>query len=548
MKLSPVFCDNMILQRDMELSVWGTSDVEEDISVSINGNLIKNVHITQGEFVFTLPPQKAAENVTLAIGDTVYDNVDIGDVYIASGQSNMEFLLEYEEHYDTEKNAAEDEHLRMYTVGRYSYQGQKEKGYKSHNEWDKWYSYTKDHRGNFSAVASYFAKEIRAETGVPVGIINCSWGGTIAIAWTSPDYIKDDPIYKSQLEYASYLDSLVDKYDLAEAKEQFRKSQAVPEAKEGERAIMTQVLDPQTASKVFPPMDIPKKILETGIANVSDLLFRAKDDPNYPSSLYELMLMNIAGYSCKGVLWYQGESDEDHAGDYGKLLTNLINCWRETWISRNPSQLTLPFIIAQLAPYGTWMGGTGANYPVLRQQQQNVADSVSDVYMASIGDIGNVYDIHPKDKQSVGHRFALLALSRIYGCDVISDAPRAVRASVDSSDKRIICIEFDNCEGLYIKESDFTTYNGFDISATEYNPPVTGGVCGLKILCGDKIVEGCECTCSVKNNTLVISLKDCPENIQKSYRVEMGQSAYYRINLYNKAGLPCLPFVIDAKY
>lgn len=161
MKLVEIFQDNMILQRGKEICLWGTSEEEKEIAVKIDGKEVCTAKIPSGKFTIFLPPQEAKENVKLEVGDVVINSVDIGEVFVASGQSNMEFLLEYEENYPQEKDSPEDSHLRMYTVGRYSFEGEKEMGYKSWNKWDRWYSYTKADRASFSAPAAYFAKELK---------------------------------------------------------------------------------------------------------------------------------------------------------------------------------------------------------------------------------------------------------------------------------------------------------------------------------------------------------------------------------------------------
>ena len=385
MKIAEVFQNNMILQRNKEILVWGTENEYSKIDVKLNDKIICSPELTKGSFSFYIPAQPAAENATLIIGDTTFTNVDFGEVFVASGQSNMEFLLEYEEHYKDEKNAPEDEHLRMYTVGRYSFEGEKELGYKAWNHWDKWYSYTKSERGYFSAPAAYFAKELRKD-GVPVGILNCSWGGTIALAWLNENWIQKEPAFKPQVDYAKKLDSIIEENHLWDAKQTFRQNAASQTSEEGVRQIMTVTNEPADETDNSGDGFLPKEFYGHGV-DPADLLYRAKGDPNYPGVLFGLMLKKILGYSVQGVLWYQGESDQDHARDYGKIFTALINCWREEWFNVNKYQTKLPFIFAQLAPFGQWLYNKGHNFPELRQQQFEVSQKVPEAYIISLGDI-----------------------------------------------------------------------------------------------------------------------------------------------------------------
>ena len=115
-----------------------------------------------------------------------------------------------------------------------------------------------------------------------------------------------------------------------------------------------------------------------------------------PGGLYHQMLEKIIPFSARGVLWYQGESDEGHAEIYDRLFTAMIRCWRKSFGQE------LPFLYVQLAPYGWWLGGTGEKYPELRRRQEMVGESVPGAYMASIMDLGMYEDIHPKHKKEVG--------------------------------------------------------------------------------------------------------------------------------------------------
>lgn len=304
--------------------------------------------------------------------------------------------------------------------------------------------------------------------------------------------------------------------------------------------ILKYTFKPEEMNKLMADMQTPnpsdeekrKKILEEnqGIS-LEDMQVIGPNDKNNPSALYKNMLKEVIGYGIRGVIWYQGESDVIKADMYGKLFTKMIECWRRDW------QEEFPFLFVQLAPYGTCMGNSGEDYPILRQQQELVSKTVPNVYMTSVSDIGNVYDIHPKEKKLVGQRLALLAKKHVYQEDILADPPEAEKIERDG-DK--IKIYFNHGSGLYKKELEFDNYNGFDVSDIdeEFIPPVLDGINGLKVFADEKeIVDG---KCYVTDNMLIVLADAIKE--AKEIRVEFAETGFYQVNIYNAAGLPVKPF------
>lgn len=243
------------------------------------------------------------------------------------------------------------------------------------------------------------------------------------------------------------------------------------------------------------------------------------------------------------MIWYQGESDDHHASIYARLFRTMIENWREAWTIKNAAQVRLPFLFVQLAPYGVWMVNTSENYPELRRQQQAVADTVPDTHMITIGDVGNVYDIHPKAKRQVGDRLALLARKYIYHeTGLLADAPRAIRLERRAD---ILRVCFANADGLYLRPEGFNSYNGFSMDAIEpaLRPPVLGGVGGLCVLADGKPLFDAHCT--VEKDALVIQSEALVSANQIA--VEFAQTPFYRVNLFNRSDIPALPFRLIAK-
>lgn len=549
MELARVFKDGMVLQRDIPICIWGHSETAQTLTVRLNGEFLCEANVTGGEFTIQLPAQSAMEDAVLEIGDITLRHVDIGEVWVAGGQSNMEFMLQFDQDGAAEIAAANDPHLRTYIVGQYSYSGEREAGYKAWNPWDRWLPFTPEHAAELPAAAVYFAKELRAK-GVPVGILSCNWGGTTASAWTERKRLEADPILRV---YTDEFDQMAARLDMARyqaIRETVRPAMASPESQALSQMLMKNTFHPSELQKglavqgsgnssIFPV--IPG--IDSATLTMEELMQEGPGDKNEPGALFENMVIEIVGYTVRGVIWYQGESDEHHANIYARLFRTMIENWREAWVKKNAAQTRLPFLFVQLAPFGVWMVNTSENYPELRRQQQAVADILPDVCMAAIGDVGNVYDIHPRAKHPVGYRLALLARKYIYQeTELLADAPRAIRLERQAD---ILRVCFANAYGLYLRPEGFNNYNGFSLDVIEpaLRPPVLGGVGGLCVLTdGSPLAEA---HCAVEKNTLVIRSEAL--TAAERVTVEFAQTPFYQVNLFNRSDIPALPFRLIAK-
>lgn len=534
MQLARVFSNEMVLQRRTPILIWGESEKNERIEIKINKSTVCTAEAAKGEFSFLIPAQEAAEDVLLEIGDICLEHVDIGEVWVAGGQSNMEFMLQYTEGGEEEISSAADQHLRTYTVGQYSFAGEREAGYKAWNPWDRWLTYVPEHAPELPATAVYFAKELR-RSGIPVGIISCNWGGTSASAWMKKERLSEDNGLKV---YMDEFEDIVSKLDLKRyqtVKDKIRPMMASPQSRKSMSMMLKNTFQPDEWKKM---MSAQLK-QEEGQPSMEEVMAVGPGDPNEPGALYENMVQEIAGYSVRGVIWYQGETDENKAERYARLFSALIHCWREEWKKKNASAGKMPFLFVQLAPYGTWMGNSNENYPVLRRQQEQVSKTVPDTYMASISDIGNVYDIHPKNKRPVGERLALLARKYVYGEEeILADAPEADQAEKEGD---TLAIRFTNGRGLHIKDVDFSS-NGFACKDIDEKllPPILSGVNGLKVLADGKILV--KAVCRTEENRLLIRADELQD--AKELCVEFAQTGFYQVNLYNEAEIPAKPFTV----
>ena len=523
MQLAKIFQDGMILQRGCPAAVWGIGEAGEKITLAIQGKTAETQVKEDGSWTVQLPPLEASGEETLNIlgqksdGQTeeiIIADVAVGEVWIAGGQSNMEFPMCYEKHWEEEMDTV-NWTLRFYDVPEIAFDGQEEDfDYSNVGIWRK--AKGEDLK-RFSAVGYYFQKEIGADQNVPVGIVGCNWGGTRSCAWMDVDTIKE--VGQPWLDL--YADSIKD----LDMEQYWQEQHKNPMNDTGNPSMdpFSQFIMPRTPSLEEIGAAFMKKAREGAEAqgldpdqmDMSKIMaqYAAVVDPKTrPGCLYEHMVKVIAPYTTRGFLWYQGESDDVPGLQalYQKMLTGLIGDWRKLW--KDPS---LPFFVVQLPGWRTWMMQENMDYAAIRRCQEETAKTVDGVYLCSIADVGEERDIHPKDKKTVGHRLALLARHYVYGEDILCEAPVVEQAGRQGNQ---IVLTFANAgSGLCVK--------GDRVKA-------------LVLTQDGKELEFAE---QVENNRLILTPKDAAEG---SIKVELAQCAWYQINLYNEAGVPAIPFAV----
>ena len=368
-----LFSDGVVLQRGVSVPVWGTANEGEKVTVRFQGQTVATT-TRNGHWLVRLKALKAGGPFTLSItGDNsmLITNVLVGEVWLCSGQSNMEFQLARAANAQEAIAAAGDPQLRLYKVPR---------GATDTPQADApgtWNECTPGTAATFSAVACFFGRDLRHALRAPIGLISSSVGGTPAEAWTSHPTLEDGPALRGILD--SYAEQ-VRTYDPGAAAEQHKRDlakhkEAVAQAKaEGKRAPAAP---------------------------------RAPTDPsrssNRPSCLYNAMIAPLQPFAIAGVIWYQGEANAKRATEYRKLFPAMIRNWREAW-----GQGDFPFLFVQIAPHERMT-------PEIREAQLWSWQTVPRTAMAVITDIGNETDIHPTKKEPVGDRLALAARAIAYG-------------------------------------------------------------------------------------------------------------------------------------
>ncbi len=441
-KVPALFSDHMVLQQGIDAPVWGTAAADEEVTVSMADQKATAKADAAGKWMVRLKPLKVGEPVELTIegkNKIVIKDVLAGEVWIASGQSNMEFSARSSNMTPEEKAAADLPKLRMFTVHKAKLTAP------TTDLIGTWVVCTPQTVDGFSAVGFYFGRDLHKALGVPVGIIHTSWGGTPAQAWTN----------RATLESTPGLEG----YAKAE----------IGQGREAKSA-------------------------------------------NDPTSLYNGMIAPLVPYGIKGAIWYQGESNAGNPTEYRTLLPAMIAGWRKAW-----GQGDFPFGIVQLANFQAVKPEPGeSNWAALREAQAMTAAQPHNG-LAVIIDIGDTNDIHPKNKRDVGKRLGLWALASVYGKDIPFSGPLYESHEVKGS---AISVKFKYVEGgLEAKGGE--PLKGFAIAGQDG-----------KWVWADAKIEG--------DRVVVSSAK-----IEKPVAVRYAWADNPVCTLYNKAGLPAVPFRTD---
>lgn len=420
--LAPIFADGMVLQREKPIAIFGRGRPGAGVRATLCGRSAETVCGEAGWKLY-LPPMPAAEGCELAVRsegeEIVVADVAIGEVWLAGGQSNMEMPLRQDAEFARCLALPPNGSIRFFDVPRTSYPGQeKDADFSPYGFWRK--STPRD-RPWFSAAAFYFSALLWAHLRVPIGVVGCNYGGTSASCWVHEADLQADAALN-----AIYLESYkkgLEKLDIPKYEADYKRVQRMlqtPAARQFADTITTRRLSfPQTL------WGIARRAKKQGVSLRTYFSAQAAGPlgPNRPAALYHSMLLGVAPYTLRGVLWYQGEADDTHAPQYARLFGAVIGRWRHLWGEE------LPFLFVQLAPFGSWTVGDGRHFPALRHQQDTVAKTVPNAFMASVMDSGDKKSIHPLHKRPVGERLALLALGKVYGEDVLCDAPEGYAAA-----------------------------------------------------------------------------------------------------------------------
>ncbi|MCB1236187.1 MAG: sialate O-acetylesterase [Verrucomicrobiae bacterium] len=393
LKLPAIVGDNMVLQRDLELPIWGWANPGAMVSVEIAGQNLAGAADENGRWEVKLKPLSISDHalrMTIRAGDEtrVLTNILVGEVWLCSGQSNMQWPLGSAYDADLEIATANFPNMRLITVPQTGTQ-------ELQDDFDgRWEPVTPETAPDFTAVGYLFGRQLHQTLGVPVGLIDNAWGGSAAEAWVRRDVLEQDGRFNDYLE-------------------------------EWKRTEATYDHD-ATLAKWKTAMEAWKK-------NADKLKAEGKPAPNpprqpqnpltgqhRPGNLFAGVLHPVLGYGIRGAIWYQGETNAPRGWNYRDLFPKMIGHWREEW-----GQGDFPFYWVQLADFKAENPEPGdSDWAELRESQTLTQDLIPNGGQAVIYDIGEGRDIHPRDKQNVARRLARLALAKDYGMAIPADSPR----------------------------------------------------------------------------------------------------------------------------
>jgi sialate O-acetylesterase len=408
-KLPAVIGDNMVLQRGKAAHIWGWAEPGEQIMVNASWRTMAwGVTANKdGKWSFEMSPPKTAgpHEMTVSSKNTItIKNILVGEVWVCSGQSNMQWSVKASANAEQEIAGADYPKVRLFTVKR------KVADEPQTDCEGNWTMCSPETVPGFSAVGYFFGRDLHKELNVPIGLIHTSWGGTPAEAWTR----------RGALESVPDCVPILERFDEAMAK--------YPQAKKkyDEDVVKWKEAAEKAKAEGKNPPRRPRGPFGPG-------------NPHSPAGLYNAMIAPLIPYSIGGGIWYQGESNAGRAYQYRKLFPAMITNWRKDW-----GQGDFPFLFVQLANFmAVTPEPVDSAWAELREAQLMTL-ALPNAGMAVIIDIGEARDIHPKNKQDVGKRLALWALGKSYGKKLVYSGP-IYKSKRTESNK--ITLEFEHVGG-----------------------------------------------------------------------------------------------------
>ncbi len=500
-KPNPLFTDGAVLQRGQPVPVWGTARDGEKVTIEIDGQKISAI-TAAGKWSVNLKPLKEGGPFTMKItGDNTVtiNNLLVGEVWVCSGQSNMEWTFSKADNAKEEGPKANYPKIRMFTV-------KKKVSAKPLAEVEgSWVECSPQTVNGFSAVGYFFARDLHQKLSVPVGMIHTSWGGTPAQAWTSLEGFGTDPELKEYADAAKLRLATYDADIAAYAKnlEEFNAkskewNETVGKAyQEALKAWTEATAQAKNAGQPLPPKPAPSSLQPKAPANPDG-------GSGNPSTLYNGMVAPIIPYGIKGTIWYQGESNANKSKQYRTLFPAMIADWRKRW-----NQGDFPFFFVQIAPFN-------GQPPEIREAQLLTLAKVKNTAMAVTTDVGNAGNIHPGQKEPVGQRLALAARALTYEEKIEYSGP--LYDSMTAKDGKIILTFKHIGGGLVAKDGEL---KGFTIAGED-----------------KKFVPA---QAKIQDSTVVVSA----EGVTSPKAARYGWANVPDVNLFNKEGLPASPFRTD---
>ena len=486
LRLPSIFGDHMVLQRDIELRVWGWDNPGQEVSVAIAGQKVSAAAGGDGKWLVKLAPLSLtphALRMTIEGSNRkVLANVQVGEVWICSGQSNMAWTVNNANDPALEKAAANFPDIRLVSVPQVGTQEAQDdfNGF--------WEPCTPESVGDFSAVGYFFGRQLHQTLGVPIGLIDNAWGGSAAEAWIRRDVLEADSRFSTlmatwkETEANFDYDKLIAEYQTAQQAWAAQAEKLLADGKKPPRA--------------------PRRPRNRLAGN------------HRPANIYNGVLHPTIGFGIRGAIWYQGESNASRAYEYRDLFPLMIQHWRDEW-----QQGDFPFYWVQLADFRDEATDPGdSDWAELREAQTLTLDKLPHTGQAVITDLGEAHDIHPRNKQDVAKRLARWALANDYGLPITFQSPRYRSMNVEGS-KAIVVFH----------------HVGGGMDTFDVRKPIGFAVCGedRKWSWADAAITG--------SDTIEVWSDAVNEPLAVRYAWVDNPVA----NVQNKEGLPLTPFRTD---
>jgi sialate O-acetylesterase len=415
--LPKVLGEHMVVQRERPFHLWGRALPGETVTASFRGESRAAVADDLGRWSLYLPPQTAGGpfSLTVSASNSIrLEDVWVGDVWLAAGQSNMEWTLDAADGAASVIPKASHPEVRFLRATRVTSRFPVEDV-----ETEGWTVCTPQTAPKFSAVAYYFVSHVREHHPVPVGVIDASWGGAPLAAFTPLTTLASDPSLQPAILHWS---RMADRHATTQLEVEKEARDIAAAREKGQE----------------PPAPIWRPGLEAWS----------------PAGIYNAMIAPLTPHAIRGAIWYQGESDAspERSPVYARLFEETIRSWRRAWGVGD-----FPFLFVQLA---NWTAGPGNAWPELREAQRRTL-SVANTAMAVTIDAGDPKDIHPRDKKTVGTRLGLAARALAYGEALPFSGPLFRQATSEGAALRVF---FDHAEGLATRGGPVA---GFEVAGAD---------------------------------------------------------------------------------
>ncbi len=530
--VAAVFSDNMVLQRNRFISFFGDADDDFTVTVTLfneNGKILSQNKAAShdGKWKVKLEPQSAQNNCKIDISATdgiasinkTFSNVCIGEVWLAGGQSNMEFELQNcTEGPDELTNQKDDPNVRFYYTNKIAWKDEHFYEAEKNTCWQTWES---DGKKSWSAVGYFFAKKLAQDLGCTVGVIGCNWGGTSASVWMKKDYLSvDDDLrtYLTEQEEATAgksIEQQIKEY------EDYEKEYSEWDKKYAKLWQEKPGISWEEAEKLLGknPWPGPKSC----------------KNPYRPTGLYECMLSRITPYTLQGVIWYQGASDDHKPQMYAKLFGMMIQNWREDF--DNPE---LPFIFVQLPEHRYEQDKDFKHWCLIREAQLKIHQTVKNAWMTCAMGLGQFSDIHPRAKKTLAERMEQNALANVYKKLPSENVLSPILKDYFSKDGKITLV-FDNAENGFSIHDDSQTLENYKKLEKIQGNDVPSDFTGFEVAGIDGVYYPAKFAFGGTDshlNTIILCSSKVPQPVFARY-------AWYNYGpspVFGKNGLPLSPF------